>query len=144
CLALTIACALAFFLAGMSWFDAICHAFSTVAIGGFSTYDASIGYFNSPLVNAAWVIFLLLSAINCPLHFAAVRGKSVSTYFRDPEFKAFLAIQAALVFICFAVLLYTNVYTNTADALNHAAFQAVSISTTAGFATDGFAAWPLF
>ena len=143
-LALTIACALAFYLAGMGWFDAICHAFSTVAIGGFSTYDASMGYFQSPLINAVCVIFLLLSSINFPLHFAAIRGKSVGTYVRDPEFRAFLFIQFTLILICFAVLLYTNVYASTAEALNHAAFQAVSISTTAGFATDGFASWPLF
>ena len=143
-LALTIACALAFYLAGMGWFDAICHAFSTVAIGGFSTYDASMGYFQSPLINAVCVIFLLLSSINFPLHFAAIRGKSVGTYVRDPEFRAFLFIQFTLILICFVVLLKTNVYSSMGEALNHAAFQAVSISTTAGFATDGFANWPLF
>lgn len=143
-LALTLSCMLAFYLAGMNWFDAICHAFSTVAIGGFSTYDASIGHFQSPLINAICVIFLLLSAVNFPLHFAAIRGKSVSTYFRDPEFKAFLTIQAALVLICFVVLLETNVYNTPAEALNHGVFQAVSVSTTAGFSTDGFSVWPLF
>lgn len=143
-LALTLSCMLAFYLAGMSWFDAICHAFSTVAIGGFSTYDASIGHFQSPVINAICVIFLLLSAVNFPLHFAAIRGKSVSTYFRDPEFKAFLVIQAALVLVCFVVLLETNVYSTPAEALNHGIFQAVSVSTTAGFSTDGFAVWPLF
>lgn len=143
-LALTLSCMLAFYLAGMNWFDAICHAFSTVAIGGFSTYDASIGHFHSPIINAICVIFLLLSAVNFPLHFAAIRGKSVSTYFRDPEFKAFLMIQAVLVLICFVVLLNTNVYSTSAEALNHGVFQAVSISTTAGFSTDGFSVWPLF
>lgn len=143
-LAITVLCALAFYLAGMSLFDAICHAFSTVAIGGFSTYDASIGYFNSATINMICVLFLLISAINFPLHFAVIRGKSVSTYFRDPEFKTFLGIQAALILICFLVLLHTSVYDNGVAALNHAAFQAVSISTTAGFTTDGFAAWPLF
>ncbi|GHG58440.1 Trk system potassium uptake protein [Alishewanella longhuensis] len=143
-LAITVACALAFYLAGMSFFDAICHAFSTVAIGGFSTYDASIGHFDSATINAICVLFLLISAVNFPLHFAVIRGKSVSTYFRDPEFKTFLGIQAALVLICFLVLLHTSVYESGLTALNHAAFQAVSISTTAGFATDGFSAWPLF
>ena len=143
-LALTLACALAFYLAGMSWFDAICHAFSTVAIGGFSTYDASIGHFDSGLINTICIVFLLISAVNFPLHFAAIRGKSVATYFRDPEFKTFLGIQAALILICFLVLLHTRVYPDGFTALNHAAFQAVSISTTAGFSTQSFAAWPLF
>ncbi|WP_333608484.1 TrkH family potassium uptake protein [Arsukibacterium sp.] len=143
-LALTIACALAFYLAGMSVFDAICHAFSTVAIGGFSTYDASMGHFDSGLINMICVVFLLISAVNFPLHFAAVRGKSVGTYLRDPEFKTFIGIQAALMLICFVVLLYSNVYGSSVDAANHAVFQAVSISTTAGFTTDGFSTWPLF
>jgi trk system potassium uptake protein TrkH len=141
---LTLVCTLAFYLAGMSWFDAICHAFSTIAIGGFSTYDASMGHFQSPLINAICMFFLLLSAVNFALHFAALRGKSIFTYFRDPEFKAFGIIQLTLIAICFAVLLHTNVYDSPTEALNHAAFQAVSISTTAGFATDGFASWPLF
>ncbi|MGI5309906.1 TrkH family potassium uptake protein [Rheinheimera sp. WS51] len=143
-LALTLACTVAFYAAGMNVFDAICHAFATIAIGGFSTYDASMGYFQSPVINTICMVFLLISAINFPLHFAAMRGKSVSVYFRDPEFKAFLLLQAAIIFICFMVLLKTNTYSSASEALNHASFQAVSISTTAGFATDNFSAWPLF
>lgn len=143
-LTLTLSCALAFYLAGMGWFDAICHAFSTVSIGGFSTYDDSIGYFNSPLINLICVVFLLISAVNFPLHFAAIRGKSVKTYLQDPEFKIFVLIQLVLVAICFLVLLQTHLYPHWTDALNHGLFQAVSVSTTAGFTTDGFSAWPLF
>ncbi len=143
-LTLTLSCALAFYLAGMGWFDAICHAFSTVSIGGFSTYDDSIGYFNSPLINLICVVFLLISAVNFPLHFAAIRGKSVKTYLQDPEFKTFALIQLVLVVICFLVLLETRLYPHWTEALNHGLFQAVSVSTTAGFTTDGFSAWPLF
>lgn len=143
-LALTIACALAFYLAGMSLFDAICHAFSTVAIGGFSTYDSSIGHFDSATINLICVLFLLISAVNFPLHFAAIRGKSVKTYWRDPEFKTFIGIQAGLMVVCFLVLLHTQTYDNGLTALNHAVFQAVSVSTTAGFTTEGFSGWPLF
>lgn len=143
-LALTIACALAFYLAGMSLFDAICHAFSTVAIGGFSTYDNSIGHFDSATINLICVLFLLISAVNFPLHFAAIRGKSVKTYWRDPEFKTFIGIQAGLMVVCFIVLLHTQTYDNGLTALNHAVFQAVSVSTTAGFTTEGFSGWPLF
>lgn len=143
-LALTIACALAFYLAGMSLFDAICHAFSTVAIGGFSTYDNSIGHFDSATINLICVLFLLISAVNFPLHFAAIRGKSVKTYWRDPEFKTFIGIQVGLIVVCFLVLLHTQAYDNGLTALNHAAFQAVSVSTTAGFTTEGFSGWPLF
>lgn len=70
-LTLTLSCAGAYWLAGMSVFDALCHSFSTVAIGGFSTHDASIGYFNSPAINLITVVFLLISACNFSLHFAA-------------------------------------------------------------------------
>lgn len=143
-LSLTVTCAVAYRLAGMDWFDAVGHAFSTVAIGGFSTYDASIGHFDSAAVNIICVLFLLISAVNYPLHFAAMRGKNVLTYWRDPEFKAFLSIQLAVVVLVFVGLLHSQVYEDAWQAFDHGLFQAVSISTTAGFATDGFAFWPLY
>ncbi len=145
-LGLTIACALAYFLAGMSPFDAICHSFSTIAIGGFSTYDASMGHFDSPLVNLICVFFLMVSAANFTLHFAALRlgNPRLGIYFKDPEFRVFLGIQATLTLICFVVLLAHGLYEGTGEALDKALFQSVSISTTAGFTTTSFAAWPLF
>jgi trk system potassium uptake protein TrkH len=143
-LGITIACAVSFYVAGMSVFDAICHAFSTVAVGGFSTYDASIGYFNSVSINMICALFLLISSVNFPLHFAAVRGKNIKTYWRDPEFKAFVAIQLALMVICFLVLLEEQIYPDWQSALNHGLFQSVSMSTTAGFSTASFSSWPLF
>jgi trk system potassium uptake protein TrkH len=141
---LTAACSLSYWAAGMGWFDAICHAFSTIAIGGFSTYDASMGYFDSPLINIICVVFLMIAAVNFSLHYAAVSSRNVKVYLRDPEFKVFLFIQLALVVVCFAVLSSNEVYANGDETLDQALFQAVSISTTAGFATDNFSAWPLF
>ncbi|MBQ4847196.1 potassium transporter [Pseudoalteromonas sp. MMG013] len=141
---LTAACTVSYWAAGMGWFDAICHAFSTIAIGGFSTYDASMGYFDSPLINFICVVFLIIAAINFSLHYAAVSSRNVRVYLRDPEFKVFLFIQLALVVLCFAVLSSNQVYVNGDETLDQALFQAVSISTTAGFATDNFSAWPLF
>ncbi|MBB1295057.1 MAG: trk system potassium uptake protein TrkH [Pseudoalteromonas rhizosphaerae] len=141
---LTIACTLAYWAAGMNWFDAICHSFSTVAIGGFSTYDASMGHFDSPLINFICVIFLIIAAVNFTLHYAAVSSRNLRVYIRDPEFKVFLFIQLALVIVCFTVLSSNNIYANGDETLDQALFQAVSISTTAGFATDNFSAWPLF
>ena len=141
---ITLACTLAYWSAGMSWFDAICHAFSTVAIGGFSTYDASMGHFDSPVINFICVFFLIIAAINFSLHYAAVASRNISVYIRDPEFKVFLCIQLALVVICFTVLSSHDVYANGDETLDQALFQAVSISSTAGFATDNFSAWPLF
>ena len=121
-----------------------CIRFSTVAIGGFSNYDASIGYFNNPLINVVCVVFLIISGINFSLHYAAVRSRSIRSYIRDPEFKVFLFVQFALTLVCFVVLLKTQHYDDGDQALNQAMFHAVSISTTAGFATDSFSAWPLF
>ncbi len=143
-LSLTIACAGAYWLAGMNLFDAICHAFSTVAIGGFSNHDASLGYFNSPLVNIVCTVFLLIAALNFSLHYAAVSSRSVKGYFKDPEFKAFFFIQATLILICFLVLVLSGFYESAETALDQAMIQAVSISTTAGFATTDFSVWPTF
>ncbi len=143
-LSLTIACTLAYWFAGMGWFDAICHAFSTIAIGGFSTHDASIGYFNSPMVNVVCSVFLLIAALNFSLHYAAAATRSTKGYFNDPEFKAFFVIQATLILTCFLVLVLTEYYTDAEEALDQAMIQAISISTTAGFATTDFSAWPAF
>ncbi|GAA3549762.1 TrkH family potassium uptake protein [Zobellella aerophila] len=145
-LVLTIVCAILLWLAGMNLFDAICHAFSTVAIGGFSTYDASIGYFGSPLINLIIVVFLMIAGVNFSLHFAAFanRGLRLSVYRLDPEVKVFIGVQLVLALICMGVLLAYRVYQDPLQALDQALFQAVSISTTAGFSTTGFAEWPLF
>lgn len=145
-LALTIACALAYWLAGMNLFDAVGHAFSTVSIGGFSSYDASMGQFDSRLINAICVVFLLIAGVNFSLHFTAFgrRGVNLKTYFRDTEVKVFLGFQLVLTAICFLVLLNSGIYDSPESTLDHAMFQAVSISTTAGFATQSFSEWPLF
>ncbi len=143
-LSLTIACTGAYMIAGMDWFDAVCHSFATVAIGGFSTHDASLGYFDSPMVNAVCSIFLLIAALNFSLHYAAASSRSIKGYLRDPEFKAFLCIQFALIMICFLVLTLSGYYGSAEEALDQAMIQAVSISTTAGFATTDFSSWPAF
>lgn len=143
-LSLTIACALSYWVAGMNWFDAICHSFSTIAIGGFSTYDASIGHFNSPVINFICVVFLWIAALNFALHYAAASGRSLKGYLYDPELKAFFYIQFVLVLVCFLVLIHFNRLDTAEAAFDQALFQAVSISTTAGFATTDFANWPAF
>ncbi len=143
-LGLTIACTLAYWVAGMGWFDAVCHAFSTIAIGGFSNYDASMGYFDSPAINLVCVVFLWIAALNFALHYAAVSGRTLRNYIADPELKAFFVIQLALVAICFLVLMSHHRFETGLEALDQALFQAVSISTTAGFATSDFANWPVF
>ncbi|MFD1619852.1 TrkH family potassium uptake protein [Thalassotalea marina] len=139
---LTVACTLSYWGAGMTMFDAICHAFSTIAIGGFSTHDLSMGYFQSPLINFICVFFLIIAGVNFALHFAVLNSKSLRAYFYDPEFKVFILIQLVLTLICFAVLMSYGIYQTGFEAFDQALFQAVSISTTAGFATTSFADWP--
>ena len=145
-LCVTVACMLAFWVAGMSLFDALAHSFSTVSIGGFSTYNGSMGHFDSVTINMITVLFLLISGMNYALHFSAFSAKkfTFNIYRQDPEVRAFIFIQVLLTLICFAGLMGNHVYDSIEDSFSQALFQAVSISTTAGFTTTSFYDWPLF
>ncbi|VAX77068.1 Trk system potassium uptake protein TrkH [Serratia symbiotica] len=143
-LLLTVACAVALWVAGMPVFDAISHSFSTIAIGGFSTHDASIGYYASPIINTIIAIFLLISGCNYGLHFALLSGRSLKVYGRDPEFRIFISLQLGMVAVCALMLWEHSVYKTGMETLNQAFFQVVSMATTAGFTTDSIAKWPLF
>jgi len=142
-LGLTISCALAYFAAGMSAFDAITHSFSTVAIGGFSTHDASIGYFQSQLIEMVAVVFMLLAGINFGLHFMAVRNLNFTSYRQDSEFKTYFFFLLTIALIS-VIYLYSNHIYDFGDALHHGIFQAVSIGTTTGFTTAAYFNWPGF
>ncbi|MCB1722957.1 MAG: potassium transporter [Chromatiaceae bacterium] len=143
-LGLTVACALAYWLAGMSLFDAVGHAFSTVAIGGFSTHDASMGYFNSPLIDMIAVVFMLLAGVNFSLHFVAFRQHSPRGYWMDSEFRFYMLLMAIVITFTVLGLYLTETYDHWQDALVNGLFQAVSIGTTAGFTTAEFYNWPGF
>jgi len=142
-LALTIACGLGFWAGGMSLFDAICHAFSTVAIGGFSTHDASIGYFDSGLIESIAIVFMILSAFNFALHFYAWRFRSISHYFQDAEVNTLLIVLTIAGVVTFVTLVVSNSYEPN-EALRFGLFELVSIATTTGFATADFSLWPVF
>lgn len=142
-LGLTTACALAYWGAGMSLFDAISHSFSTVAIGGFSTHDASIGWFDSTRIELICTLFMFISGVNFSLHFAAVRRLSVAPYNKDPEFKVYLTIMGVVSVLC-ALILMTQANQPFAEAISNALFHTVSIATTTGFATENFSTWPIF
>ncbi|MBT3707035.1 MAG: potassium transporter [Proteobacteria bacterium] len=143
-LGLTVSCAMAYWAAGMTVFDAVGHAFSTVAIGGFSTHDESIGFFNNPLVMLIAMIFMLVSAINFALHFTVVRSRSLSTYFGDTEVKAFMVFMLLVITIAITVLAVWEAYPSSGQTILHGAFQVISIGTTTGFTTTGFHWWPSF
>jgi trk system potassium uptake protein TrkH len=141
-LAFTIACMVSYRLAGMGWFDALCHAFSTVAIGGFSTHDASMAYFDSGIVDCVAIVFMFVAGINFSLHFFAWRYVSIKHYFRDPEFRAYSAILLVLSAIVVVTLFQSRGFGDPGETFINGVFQAVSISTTTGFTTENFALWP--
>ena len=138
----TVICGMGYFFAGMNWFDAICHAFSTVAIGGFSTHDASIGFFDSTAVDLVAVFFMFAAGINFSLHFFAYRHVEVKHYRLDPEFRAYVLMLTVVSVIVIAALYWTGSYAATGDSIIHGLFQAVSIATTTGYTTANFSAWP--
>ncbi|TVO76968.1 TrkH family potassium uptake protein [Sedimenticola selenatireducens] len=143
-LGLTIACTLAYWAAGMSLFDAIGHAFSTIAIGGFSTHDASIGFFDSTLIEMIAVVFLLLSGVNFALHFIAISRRNPKVYLVDSEFRFYLAVLLFVAIVVTVVLYTTGTYSDLGEAFTKGLFQAVSIGTTAGFTTADYSLWPGF
>jgi len=141
---LTLACCLAYWAAGMSFFDALCHSFSTIAIGGFSTHDASFAYFNSALINDIGIIFMLIAGANFALHYRAATCRSLSPYFESSEFRAYiLALALSLVMVC-GYLFWALDDQSLLSSLNHGMFQVVSFATTAGFTSTAFYEWPNF
>jgi trk system potassium uptake protein TrkH len=141
-LGFTTACSVFYMLAGMGWFDALCHAFSTVAIGGFSTHDLSIGYFDSAAVDLVAIVFMFFAGINFSLHFFAWRYKSIQHYAKDPEFRAYTFVLVVLSLMVVSALLYFDTFVGPGNAIVNGLFQAVSIATTTGFTTSDFAVWP--
>jgi len=143
-LAITVACAIALRWAGMSWFDAIGHSFATLSLGGYSTHDASIGFFNSATIEMITVFFMLLSGMNFSLHFLAWRSRTLKHYRADAEMRTYLTILASVSMITAAYLYFTHTFDDPWTAIHHAIFQTVSIGTSAGFTTTNFSLWPSF
>jgi trk system potassium uptake protein TrkH len=142
-LSLTVVCAACYWLAGMTLFDAIGHAYSTVAIGGFSTHDASIGYFDSRAIMFVCMVFMVLSGVNFALHFTAWRGKLLFHYWKDPECKFYLQMIFAGIVVTVGYLIYTDTY-DPQKAFWHGSFELISILTTTGFGVADFSIWPAF
>lgn len=143
-LGVSVACILAFHWAGMSWFDAVCHGFSTMGLGGFSTHDASFGFFDSPAIEAVAIGFMLMAGMNFGTLFLAVNGRSLRPYLRDPEAGWFLGVTLLSVLVVAMYIWKDGVYHDFDTALRHSAFNLVSIATTTGYASVDFALWPIF
>jgi trk system potassium uptake protein TrkH len=142
--AVSLVCCLSYRLAGMSWFDAVCHTFSTMGLGGFSTHDASYGYFDSPAIEGVAITFMLIAGMNFGTLFLAASGRSIRPYLNDPEAVWFLAVCLASVLFIAVFIWFTGVYADPGTALRHAAFNVISIATTTGYASVDYAQWPLF
>ena len=141
---LTAACAVALWASGMTPFDAICHAFSTLALGGFSTHDANIAYFHSPLIEFVLMIFMLIAAMNFATHFVALRKGDFSLYRRDPEARSMLLLIVGSCFAVAAFLDVRNVYDDYFVSLRYAAFSVISLATDSGFVSTDYGTWPIF
>jgi trk system potassium uptake protein TrkH len=141
---ITVACILSLKLVGMGWFDAVCHAFAAMGLGGFSTHDASVGYFNSPAIEFVLIVFMLIAAMNFATHFLAWRGKSLKVYLKDAEAVATVTL---IVGSCFGIglfLWWQGTYPSFWTALRHGSFNLVSMATDCGFASADFNQWPTF
>lgn len=142
-LALTVSCTIAYWALGMSFFDALGHAYATVAIGGFSTHDASIGYFEHAGILVVAMIFMVLSAVNFALHFIAWREHTLRNYWRDPEFRFYISMLGLGIAITVMYLYYTKTY-GLQSSLLLGSFELISILTTTGFGAADFSVWPTF
>ena len=141
---LTLACMIAYRWAGMDWFDAVMHAFTTLGLGGFSSHDASFGYWNSPSIELVAMIFMLIAGINFATHFLAWRAKSFSSYRFDPEVGWFLLIVLASCLGFAFYLWFLGVYADPVTALRYASFNIISVATTTGYSSTDYSVWPIF
>ncbi len=138
---LNVACTIAYWGAGMSFFDAINHSFSTCSTGGFSTHDASMGYFNSPVILLICTFFMLMSAFNFALHFYGFKSGSVMNYWRDPEARFFLQVVGVVSLLTALVLAVNNTF-SPGMSLVHSLFTVSSLITSTGFISTDFSIWP--
>ncbi len=140
-LGLTVICALLYYIAGMSMFDSIAHSFSTIAIGGFSTHDLSIGYYENSFIEAICIFFMLISALNFILHYMSLSSKSLLCYLRDSEFITYMLMILGVLIV---FVLYITTTGNTNILVQDILFQIVSFITTSGFTTTEYDSWPAF
>ena len=142
-LGLTVICAFSYWCVGMQPFDAVAHAFSTIAIGGFSTHDASIGFFRSPAIEAVALVFMLISGINFALHFEILRRRHLHVYFADSEVRTYVALLILVAMLTSGYLWWRGDIDPHA-AVRYGLFQTVSFMTTTGFTSTDYSVWPAF
>lgn len=139
----SLTCGVAFWLGGMEPLDALMHMFTTVSLGGLSSHDTSLGYFNSPLLELITLVFMLLASCNFALYFVALRKGHWRWFWRDPEMRATLTVLLGGGLLVALLLWLKGVY-DFFDALRYGVFNVVSVATTTGFATADYLSWPVF
>lgn len=137
---LTSICALAYYIAGMNAFDAICHAFTTIATGGFANYDASFAAFQNPLIEWIAIVFMLVGGTNFALHYVFLTKNNIKAYWENEEFRFFLSVILGAVALIGIGLYLTNEYQGF-DVVRYASFQVISLLTTTGYASADYAQW---
>jgi trk system potassium uptake protein len=143
-LVITVACVASFKLAGMTWADAVMHAFSTMGLGGFSSHDASFGYFNSLAIEIVACVFMMLAGVNFATHFVFWRTRGFYCYRNDLEARCFFLVVLGSVLMIALFLYFNLIYPSFWTALRHSAFNVISIATTTGFASVDYNQWPIF
>ena len=142
-LILTIACAFAYWLAGMNIFDGIAHSMTTIATGGFSTYSESIGYFKNPKIEIVSIIFIILGSIPFISYMKFIKGDK-KIFFKDVQIKGLLYLIIVSIFLMFIYLIINNVGYNFSENLRISAFNVVSILSGTGYVTSDFSLWGKF
>lgn len=140
---ITVSCAACYNLAGMTTFDAINHALTTAATGGYSTHDASFAYFDSVLIECICIFFMIVGAINYSLHYLFLSGSGIRTYISNVELRTFLTIVSLAALFIVSTLIITD-YMSVDNAIRKAVFNVVSVITTTGYVTSDYGAWPVF
>lgn len=143
-LALTLLCIVSYRLAGMDWFDAICHSFSTLSTAGFSTHDSSIAYFDNPVIGWIAIVFMFLGGVNAALHFMAWHDVSLKPYLEDSEFRAYFVAVLGVSLLAAVVLFAEGEYDSFGEAIYQSSFHFVSSITTTGFSVGSYSEWPTF
>ena len=138
------ACMLAYRWAGMSWADAFMHMCTTMGLGGFSSHDASIGYFDSHVVEAVATVFMALAGINFLRYFIVLRSRSLMPILRDREIQTYFAVLLTSIFLIASLLAVHNVADSFPEALRTSAFHVLSLATTTGYASTDYTSWPVF
>ncbi len=141
---ITVACAIAYKLAGMTWLDAVMHSFTTIGLGGFSSHDASFSHWDSPQIEGVAILFMLIAGINFASHFLVWREKSLLPYRYDPEAGLFIT---TILISCFMLTIYLwdmGVYPDLLTSLRYASFNTVSVATTTGYSNTDYNLWPIF